>query len=125
MSANSTGEKRAGSPIQAEDSSKRVKIETPETPTAVKTEEQPSTTSNRGSSSRRGRGRRAGAGPKDPAKQNRRDWVNDRQTAREAEEGGGESGSKDQLGEKKERLPKKKVALLVGYEGTGMQGSQM
>ena len=27
--------------------------------------------------------------------------------------------------EKKDRLPKKKVAVLIGYNGTGLSGSQM
>lgn len=36
---------------------------------------------------------------------------------KEGEEGEGE--------DKKERLPKKKVAVLVGYNGLGYSGSQM
>lgn len=35
------------------------------------------------------------------------------------------TGSEDSESSKEPRLPKKKVALLVGYSGTGYQGMQM
>ncbi|KAG0234067.1 tRNA pseudouridine synthase 1 [Actinomortierella wolfii] len=44
----------------------------------------------------------------------------------ETKEGDAEAEGEDELGEpKKKRLPKRKVALLLGYSGTGYQGMQV
>lgn len=109
-----TGEKRAASPTpQANDPSTK----------RSKTEEEGKQGGGRGGGNqsakrgRRGSSRRGGP----QANKSRRDAVTER-----ARERNGEAGTQgDESKSREPRLPKRKVALLMGYQGTGMNGSQM
>lgn len=61
---------------------------------------------------------RSWGGRSDNAKGGMRAWGK-----KEGEEDGAEGKEGDE--EKKDRLPKKKVAILLGYNGTAFKGSQM
>jgi len=72
----------------------------------------------RGKAGRDGPDNRAWGGRSTNAKDGKmRSWGADKE--------GDDAGPEGEPAEKKERLPKKKVAILVGYNGTGYKGSQM
>lgn len=114
----SAGEKRPASPEVQDHTPKRVKIEEPATETpAESSESKVSNSKSRGNRGRRGR------------HSNNNQRGGGRSNNKDPQSGGGTYGERSKGGkedEKKEpRLPKRKVALLMGYQGTGMYGSQM
>lgn len=80
----------------------------------------------RGGRGARGGGRGARGGDKQRHKGKQRDWGNDRKSNGKGGDGQAEDGIDAQRDEDAgPRIPKKKVAMLIGYSGLGYSGSQV
>lgn len=79
-----------------------------------------------GQRSGRGGGRGVSRGGRGGDKKNRRDWNDGKKGSREGDNSRTQAGDEVERDEDAgQRIPKKKVAMLIGYSGLGYSGSQM